>query len=120
MPAIPATNMAGIDSKAVTPTTLDGTDSFTYNPSRNPILILRNNTGGALTPVLVGATIVNPDIRNIGEIDLSSGYSFPEMADGTERAIVLNDHGLYLAGASVNVNGATGMTAVLMEGTSRG
>ena len=54
MATIAATSLTSIDPVTVTETTLDGTDTFTYNASKTQYLVLRNNTAGALTPNIDG------------------------------------------------------------------
>jgi hypothetical protein len=53
MPAITATSMLGAGSRVVTETTLNGTDSFTYNPTKNPVMILTITGGTGLTATLL-------------------------------------------------------------------
>lgn len=117
MPAITASSIQGSGDKAVTVTTLDGsTDTLSYNPGRNPILILNNVTGGSLSPNIVGdAADASFPVQGVGEIDLSTGFDLAAIAAGEVVAVPLNSIGKYLAGTSVTVSGGTGIEASLLE-----
>ncbi len=97
--------------------TLDGTDSFTYNPATDLTLIVKNDTGGALTPVLVGnATSYDPPGYQ-PPIDVSTGYSLGSIADGAEVILHLSSIREILGDAgSVSINTGTGLDAALLEG----
>lgn len=114
MPAITATNMVGVGAKSLTETTLDGTDSFTFNEARNPILILDNPTAGALTPVIDGDGGTTVSVPGLGSVDVSAGYSVGSIAAGGSKAIRLNTIKEYCQG-TVAINTGTGLVATLME-----
>jgi hypothetical protein len=113
MPAITATRI-GFGSKTVTETTLNGTDSLTYNEAANPVLILRNPTAGALTPVIDGDGATTVADYGLGRVDVSTGYSVGSIAAGGVAAIRLNTIKDYLKGA-IAVNSGTGLVAQLLE-----
>lgn len=115
MPAITATNMQGGGVKNVTETTLDGSDTLTYNSGRNAVLYLRNPTAGALSPVIDGdgASAAHP-VQGVGSIDLTSGYAVGSIAAGAAKAIQLDSIKEYLKG-TIAINTGTGLVASLLE-----
>ena len=99
-------------------TTLDGSsDQFSFKNATQQVLILKNDTGGSLTPVLVGnATSYNPPGYEPA-LDTSGGYDMGSISDGTSKYIylssikeILGDDGL------VAINSGVGLEAVLLEG----
>lgn len=113
MATITPTDISGSGSSAVTVTTLTGTDdTFTY--VAGSILILRNNTAGALTPVIDGDGASTVGVQGVGNVDISGGYDgIGSMADGSEVAIPLDSIRRYLAG-TIAITGGTGLEAVLL------
>lgn len=114
MPAITATSMTGPGVRAVTETTLNGTDSFTYNSDRRAVLRFRNPTAGALTPVIDGSGGTTVPVSGIGNVDVSAGYSAGSIAAGASAAIPLDSIKEYLKG-TIAITGGTGLIAVLYE-----
>lgn len=114
MPAIAATNMTGSLARALTETTLNGTDSFTYNSDRRAVLVLRNPTGGALTPVIDGNGGTTVPITGIGNVDVSTGYSVGSISAGAAVAIPLDTIKEYLRG-TIAITSGTGLVGALME-----
>lgn len=114
MPAITATDMTGPLARAMTMTTLNGTDSFTYRADRRAVLILRNPTGGALSPVIDGDGGTTVNVAGVGSVSVSSGYSVGSIAAGAAVAIPLDTISAYLAG-TIAVNSGTGLIASLLE-----
>lgn len=114
MPAITATNMTGSGVRAVTETTLNGTDSFTYNFDRRAVLWFRNPTAGALTPVIDGNGGTTVPVAGIGNVDVSAGYSAGAIAVGASVAIPLDTIKEYVKG-TIAITGGTGLIAALYE-----
>jgi len=115
MATIIATNAQASGTIAVTETTLTGTaDTFTYKGSVNQLLILRNATAGALTPVIDGAGTTTIAIQGVGSIDLSAGYSVGSIAAGAVKCIYTDTISKYLVGA-IAITGGTGLVATLIE-----
>lgn len=74
MATIAATNVNTSGKVTVTRTTLTSSDTFYYNSSYNPVLILDNVTAGALTVVIDGSgTTTLPVAGYGGSLDLSAG-----------------------------------------------
>lgn len=114
MPAIAATDMSGPLVRTVTQTTLNGTDSFTYNGLRKPVLILRNPTAGALSPVIDGDGGTTVAVEGIGNVSVAAGYAVGSIAVGAVVAIPLDTIREYLRG-TIAVTGGTGLVGSLLE-----
>lgn len=115
MPAITATDLSGVLPVAVTETTLDGTtDTLVFNSNKTPKLVLINNTGGALSPVIAGDGSTTVDCNGVGAVDVSSFSGFGSIADGATKAISLSKINEYLRG-TITITGGTGLTAQLLE-----
>lgn len=114
MPAITATSIAGSGKAAVTETTLNGTDSLTYREGNKPILVLRNPTAGALSPVIDGDGGSSVAVAGLGTVDVSTGYAVGSIAAGAAVAIPLITIREYLKG-TIAITGGTGLVASLLE-----
>lgn len=114
MATIAATSLTSIDPVTVTETTLDGTDTFTYNASKTQYLVLRNDTAGALTPNVDGDGATTQYVAGIGDVDLTGGYTFASIGIGDTVIVDLADIKAYLAG-TIAMTGGTGLTASLLE-----
>jgi hypothetical protein len=114
MATITATSMIGAGAHLLSVTTLGASDTFTYNPSKNPILVLDNVTGGALTPNIDGASGTTVAVKGVGDVSVASGYTVPSIAAGGRVAISLNTISEYLRG-TIALTGGTGIKASLLE-----
>lgn len=114
MAAITATSMGGSGARVVTRTTLGASDTFTYNASRNPILILDNVTAGALTPNIAGAAGTTVPVKGVGSVSVASGLTLASIAAGACVAIPLESISAYLQGV-ITITGGTGIKASLLE-----
>lgn len=114
MATIAATSMTGSGQRTVTETTLTSSDTFTYNESANPILVLRNGTGGGLTVTIDGAGGTTVPVDGIGDVSVTAGYSTGSIGAGVVKAIPLKTIRHYLQGA-IAVTGGTGISASLLE-----
>lgn len=114
MPAITATSMTGSLVRTVTQTTLNGTDSFTYNSDRKAVLILRNPTAGGLSPVIDGDGGTTVAVAGIGNVTVSTGYAVGSIAAGAAAAIPLDTIKEYLRG-NIAITSGSGLVGVLLE-----
>ncbi len=115
MATITATSMTGSGSRAVTQTTLTGTaDTFTYNATASQILILFNDTGGSLSPVIDGNGATTVAVAGIGNVDVSSGYAVGSIAAGATKAIPLDTIKHFLTG-TIAITSGTGLVASLLS-----
>lgn len=107
--------MSGGGVKTVTETTLTGTsDTFTYNPTRNPILYIRNPTGGSLTPTIDGSGATTVPVGGVGSVDISAGKSLGAIGAGAARVIELASISRYLDG-TIAITSGTGLVCSLLE-----
>lgn len=114
MPVITATTMQGTGARAVTETTLNGTDSFTYNASARPVLELHNPTGAPISPVIDGAGGTNVSVPGLGQVSVADGYTVGAIAAGATVAIPLATISAYLQGA-IAITSGSGLVARLFE-----
>jgi hypothetical protein len=107
--------MQGNGSRAVTAVTLTGTaDTFTYNESKNPVLVISNPTAGALSPVIDGDGATTVALRGVGDVDVSGGYAVGSIAADAVVAIPLNSIKEYLKG-TIAISTGTGLVCQLLE-----
>lgn len=114
MPTITSTNMTGSLVRAITETTLNGTDSLVYNSDRRAVLCFRNPTVGALTPVIDGAGGTTVNVAGVGSVSVAAGYSAGSIAAGAAVAIPLDTIKEFLVGV-IAITGGTGLVAQLYE-----
>lgn len=115
MATIAKTSMQGSGQRTLAETTLTGTaDTFVYVPSANPVLVLRNATAGALTPIIDGSGGTTVPVAGVGNVDVSGGYPVGSIAAGAVKAIPLNTISAFLQG-TIAITGGTGLVASLME-----
>lgn len=114
MAVITATNIVPAGANSVTVTTLGASDTLTFNPGRDPVLILNNVTAGGLTPNIDGdgGTAVSTD--SLGTVDVSSGLTLSSIGAGATVAIRLKSISAYLTG-TVTITGGDGIEATLLE-----
>lgn len=111
MATITGTTLQGSGSRVVTSTTLGASDTFTFNDG--DILLIQNDTAGAITPNIVGDEAANVSVPGVGNVDVSGGYDVPSIADGAEVAIPLSSISKYLKG-TITLTGADGAEAKLL------
>lgn len=114
MATITATNGKAVGAVTITETTLTASDTFTYKSGINQTLILRNDTAGALTPVIDGDGASTVSIAGAGSFDISGGYSVGSIGVGVAVTIKTDTIASYLRG-TIAITGGTGLTAQLIE-----
>lgn len=115
MATITATDMTAVGAVDAVITTLDGTDdTFSYNPGKDPVLVLTNNTAGAISPTITGSAATTVNCDGVGEIDVSTGFAVGSIADGDSTAIRLKSIEAYLKG-TIDISSGTGLDAQLLE-----
>ncbi len=113
MATLTTNTVSSTAATAVTVDTLGADDTLTFTGSM--YLLLSNDTGGSLSPVLTGDTATTTDIQGLGVIDLTGGSDiFGTIADGAEKMLKLSVVEKYLAG-TVTITGGTGLTARLIK-----
>lgn len=114
MATITATDASGAGAATVTEVTLTGTDDFTYNSASDPVLIMRNDTAGALTPTIDGDGGTTVGLPGVGNVSVAAGYATGSIAAGAVVAIRLNTISKYLQG-TIAITGGTGLVCSLLE-----
>jgi hypothetical protein len=114
MAVITPTSMTGTGARTVSRTTLGASDTFVYNPSKNPVLELDNVTGGALTPKIDGAGGTVVPVAGVGDVSVADGLTLESIPAGAKVAIPLRSISAYLQGV-ITVTGGTGIKASLLE-----
>lgn len=114
MPAITATSMQGSGARAVTSTTLNGTDSFVYRPGARAILELNNPTGAPISPTIDGDGGTTVPVAGVGAVSVASGYAVGSIAAGATVAIPLDTISAYLQG-TIAITSGSGLVAQLLE-----
>lgn len=115
MATLTATDMTGSGQRAVTWNTLTASDTFTFDESKNQVLIINNDTAGAITPNIDGdgASATYP-VTGVGSIDLTSGLTLDSIGIGASAAIPLNTIKGYLQG-TIAMTGGDGAICALLE-----
>ncbi len=114
MATITATLMTGAGQRTISETTLTGTaDTFTYSASGKQVLIMRNNTGAPLSPVIDGASSTVVPVAGVGNVDVSAGYAVGSIAAGVVKAIPLDSISAFLRG-TIAITGGTGLVCSLL------
>lgn len=115
MATVTETPINGLGVAAMTLVTLTGTaDTFTYRQGTGQILVLRNATGGSLSPIIDGDGGASIPVDGLGMISVASGYAVGSIAAGAAAAIPLDTIYHYLQG-SIAITGGTGIVASLLR-----
>ncbi|QMU58436.1 MAG: hypothetical protein GKR98_09665 [Boseongicola sp.] len=116
MATIVATDTRAGGVITVTETTLDGSsDTFTYDSGLDLVLVLRNPTGGAISPVIDGDGGTTVQATGAGPVDISGGLAVGSIATGATVVLPLRSWSAYMQG-SIDITSGTGLVAVLLEG----
>lgn len=116
MATITATSLA--QAGIITPTvfTLGASDTLTYTPGVNGILVIQNGTASAVTTLNIdgdgGTTVPVPDTGST--FSVASGLTFPSIAAGDFRVVRLDTIKAYLQG-TVTISGGSGMKAFIIQ-----
>lgn len=113
MAAINSTNGTQVGAFAVTEQTLTSSDTMTFAPAQKQLLVLRNDTGGALTATIDGDAGTTVAVDGLGSVSVAAGLAIAVPA-GQVRAVVLATIRHYLAG-NVAVTGGAGLKAQLFN-----
>lgn len=115
MATIAVTDMTGAGVATITYTTATASDTFTYQSGRRQILIIKNDSGGPLTPNIDGDGATTKAVAGIGgTVDLTGGYDFASIADGASVAIDLDEIRDYLSG-TIAMTGADGAEIAILQ-----
>lgn len=95
--------------------TLTASDVIVWDPNvPNAILVLRNPTGGALSPTITGSSASAAyAVPGVGPQNLSGGLAVGSIAAGATRYIPLDSRVQYLQG-TITITAGTGIIAHLL------
>lgn len=101
----------------ITPTdnTMTSSDTITWDQNvPNAILVLRNPTGGALSPTITGssASAAIP-VSGFGNVNASTGLAVGSIPAGQTRVIPLDSRREFLQGV-ITITGGTGIIAQIL------
>jgi len=114
MATIVATDTSGSGESIVTETTMTASDTFTYKSGGNQYIVLRNASGGALTPNFLGDGVTTVSVSGAGNLDLSGGYTTASIGIGEIAVIRTSTIEKYLTG-TIEITGGTDIEASLLE-----
>lgn len=115
MATITATNIRGVGQIELAEVTLTGTaDTFTYTIGKDQVLIMRNPTGGAISPVIDGDGGTTVTREGVAVVDVSGGYAVGSIPAAEARAIRLDTINAYLQGV-IAINSGTGLVCSLLN-----
>jgi len=116
MATITETSGTVIGVSTLAQTTLTGTaDTFTYKPGQGQYLVLRNPTGGALSPTITGSANVATGVTGAGVVNTPAGYAVGSIPATTGCVIIpLDSIALFLKG-TISITSGTGLVATLLR-----
>ena len=116
MATIVQTDGAIFGVQALVQTTLNGTlDTFAYRAGQGQILVLRNPTAGALSPVINGSSNTPVSSEGLGIVATASGYVVGSVAATTGIVMIpLDSIAQYLKG-TISITSGVGLVATLIK-----
>lgn len=112
MAALTVSAVGGAGAKATTLNTLGASDTFSFAPG--DIILLRNATGGALTPNFDGADGTTVGVPGVGDVSVASGVTLSSIAAAGERVIFADTIISYLQGVTT-ITGGTGIICTILR-----
>lgn len=112
MAALTQTDSRVVGSFTVTEQTLTASDTLTFTPARKQLLVLRNDTAGALTATIDGDGGTSVSVQGVGSVSVAAGLAIAVPANSV-RAVVLSTVSAYCQGV-VSVTGGAGIKAQLV------
>ncbi len=93
---------------------LDASDQFVYQPDADQIMVLRNPTGSAISPVLTGNNVSSAhSVPGAIAMDLTGGFAVGAIAAGQSVAIPLDSVRFWIKGSISFINGGAGLECVI-------
>lgn len=93
--------------------TLTADDTITFDAKRRQLLVLTNNTAGALTATIDGDAGTTVQATGVGAVSVAAGYAIA-VAVGESKAVILSSISAYCQGV-VHITGAAGLKAQLIN-----
>lgn len=114
MPAVTETVLN--QSTTVTEVTLGASgNTVTYKPGAGQILVIRNPTGGAIAPTIIGDAATSVPSYGAAPVTTSAGLALGSIAAGATKAVPLDSISAYLVG-NITITGANTLVASLLVG----
>jgi len=113
MAAITTQSITQDGSFSITMSTLTASDTITY--SANEYILFHNPTGGSLTANIKGSSATSKQVDGVGSVSLSAGVDVT-VAAGAYKVLNVNSRKEFMAGTTVTVTGAAGLTAAVLQG----
>ena len=101
-------------SRQATVTTIGSSDTFNYTTGTGQLLILRNPTGGTITPVIDGGFGTIYPVEGLGGRSVSGGLPSLSTTAGTTKIIPLDTVKAYLQG-TITITSGSGLQAILIS-----
>lgn len=115
MPALNSTSIRA--GGVVTPTenTMTASDTLVWDQNTaNAVLVLRNPTGGALSPTITGSTAnAALPVAGFGVVNAAAGLAVGSIAAAATRVIPLDSRREFLQGV-ITITGGTGLIATIL------
>lgn len=113
--AMSSTTLNGLPiSTPAVPVTLGASDTFTFQSGTHQVLILRNPTGGAISPVIDGDDGGIVQLEGYGRRNVVAGYPPFSIAAGAVKVLPLDTMSAALQGVITITSGA-GLVAILLN-----
>lgn len=91
-------------------TVLDASDQFIYQPSGQQVMLLRNPTASAISPVLTGNNVSSTfKVPTVGTLYLTEGFEVGDIEAGQTVAIPLDTVRHWIAGERSFINNGAGL-----------
>ena len=110
--AITSVNVQG--EVVVAETTLGSSDTIAFAQGQKMVLILRNASGGALTPKIDGDGGTTVFVEGVGDVSVAGGYTLASIANGAVVAIHLDTVEAYCKG-TVTITGGLDIVATCIR-----
>ena len=93
---------------------LDASDQFVYQPDADQVMVLRNPTGSAISPVLTGNNVSSAHpVPGAMPMDLTGGFAVGAIAAGQSVAIPLDSVRFWIKGSISFINNGAGLQCVI-------
>lgn len=99
----------------IVPLTLGASDTAVVSTSKTSVIIVTNDTAGALTLNIKGDTATSVDCPGVGDIDLTGGLDVLVGIGETRKYRLSEARKAWLGDGNITLTGATGATAYIIE-----
>jgi len=103
------------DDDVIVPTTLTASDTAVLSLSKTSVIIVSNDTAGALTLNIKGDTATSIHCPGVGSIDLTGGLDVLIGVGETLKYRLSEERKAWLGDGNVTLTGAVDATAYILE-----